>query len=309
MLVCDAHCDLPLKVLDDGQKLCSNTCHWSLDRLPENSFLQVFAHWVDIQKDERPFLRAKQMITRFLRELEENQDRIGLVLKGEDIDRNLAQGKACAMLSIEGGEALEGNLEHLSYFFDLGIRMMTLTWNHENELGEGVGEETRNKGLTDFGRMVVGRMEKLGMFVDVSHLTERGFWFVAETAKKPFVASHSNSYAICPHKRNLTDEQFIFLKEHGGMCGINLCPLFLNLTDRACVTDVVRHIEHFMALGGENSVMLGCDLDGIDDVPQDITDLSRLNLIWEELGKLNYSEDVIAKIAGRNWYNLVKFAF
>ncbi len=214
------------------------------------------------------------------------------------------------ILSIEGGEALEGRLENLRNFFRLGVRGLTLTWNNRNELADGVGEGEQASGLSEFGRQVVAEMNNLGMIIDVSHLAEKGFWDVLKISKLPVIASHSNSFARCQHRRNLNDKQITALADQGGVIGVNFCPAFLtNNPKTAAIDHVVSHIVHLIDVGGSEAVGLGSDFDGIASVPQGLEDISRVNEIITMLKNHGYPESVIEKVMGLNFLRVLKQVF
>ena len=204
------------------------------------------------------------------------------------------------ILGIEGGEGAEGSLHRLEELFGEGVRLMTLTWNHKNEISGTAFE--KSGGLTPFGKKAVLKMQELHMMVDVSHLSDEGFYDVAEITSKPFIASHSNSRTVCPHFRNLTDDQFKVLINRGGVAGINLCPDFLGADPS--VDSVVRHIEHFASLGGENNIGIGADFDGIDSLPRGISGTEDLYKVFDRLLSLNYSQEQVDKIAFSNMYRV-----
>jgi membrane dipeptidase len=151
-------------------------------------------------------------------------------------------------------------------------------------------------------------MQELGVVVDLSHASERAFWDTAEITKRPIIAGHSNSKTVCPHKRNLTDEQFKALVRLGGVAGINLCPDFLNPSKSAKVADILRHIEHFMGLGGERAVCLGGDLDGIDETPEGIGGIEDYGVLYEALLRLNYPEALVRDIFYNNLLEVLEKA-
>jgi len=307
MLICDLHCDLPYKVAD-GRKIHSNEEHFSEDKLKnKHTYVQVFANFVDVKNNPDAFNYINSMIMYFKEQLK-TTTKIKLVTDYNTLESNIKSGINSAILSIEGGEALNGEIKNVQYFYDLGIRFLTLTWNHKNALGESC--KTQNAPLTDFGRTVVKEMSRVKMFPDVSHLSERGFWDVAELSSIPFVATHSNSKALCSHERNLTDEQFLAVKKAGGLVGINYYPDFLedNCGD-ADITSILRHIEHFMSLNGEDILCLGGDLDGVPYLPKGITGVGDVDIIATELLKLNYPEKLILKIMGENVLQFVKNNF
>ncbi len=206
------------------------------------------------------------------------------------------------ILAIEGADSIH-NLSSIRMFYDFGVRLFTLTWNNNNAISSAIMSESDN-GLTGFGRMVVKECENLGIMIDLSHISEKGFYDVAEAAKKPFICSHSNSRAVYEHRRGLSDEQFKILVEKGGVSGINFAPYFLG--ENAGVEDIVRHIEHFCSLGGEKNIGIGSDFDGIECMPLGCNGAEFMNTIAEELLKNNYSEDTVSDILYNNFVRIFK---
>lgn len=294
----DAHCDTLTELLEKNETLSENSGMVRLDMLKGYSgFVQVFAAWIDAEKGN-PLLNAIELADKFYEETENNG--ICVIKDAKTLEETVAKGGIGAILAIEDGIALCGSLRVLNMLYRLGFRLITLTWNGENELGCGAVASSGD-GLTDFGKKAVLKMNELGMVVDCSHLSERGFWDLAEISKKPFLASHSNAKRICDHPRNLTDEQIITLIKTGGVMGINLYPEFLNGTQNACVKDVIRHIEHVLSLGGENSLGIGTDFDGIPTTPEGIENTAKLHVLFDEMRKIGYSEDLIEKITYKNF--------
>lgn len=208
------------------------------------------------------------------------------------------------MLTVEGGAVLGGKLENVDYLAKCGVKIMTLTWNGNCELGDGIGVEGA-KGLTDFGKSVVAKMEHNSIAVDVSHSSVPMFYDVAELSTRPFCATHSNSKQICPHRRNLTDEQFSIIRDKGGIVGLNLSRGFLREDeDKACMLDVLRHAEHFLSLGGEKTLAIGTDFDGTD-IPIDMTGIESMNKLYELFLKHNYNEKLLEDIFFNNARNFL----
>jgi len=183
---------------------------------------------------------------------------------------------------------------------------MCLTWNHRNELADGVFEQESGGGLTLFGRNVVKEMNRLGMLIDVSHLGEKGFWDVIECSKSPIAATHTNAKTVCNHQRNLNDEQIKALASSGGVIGINMYSPHLTDNSKATISDVIAHIEHVISIGGEDCVGIGADFDLIEDTPEGINGTEDMYKLFDELFKLNYPQRIIEKIAGGNFLRLVK---
>ena len=223
------------------------------------------------------------------------------------------------LLTIEEGGVLEGSLERLKEFYARGVRLITLTWNFPNEIGfPSAREEVQlpevsnwkvkgeYPGLTKRGIEIVEKMEEQGIIVDVSHLSDAGFWDVAAIMKKPFVASHSNARSICPHKRNLSDAQIRTIGERGGVIGLNYADDFLE-KDSANLTwdSFIRHIKHMINVGGEEVLALGSDFDGIPTNPL-VPHAGAVPRLFEEMAKNGISHSVIDKMQGENALRVMK---
>ncbi len=308
MTFVDAHCDTITTIMETGEALKNNNGHIDLDRLKKyDSFVQFFAAFIAPEQAKMGALkRTLDIIDRLYSEIEINKNDIMLCRNYNDITTAVKSRKVAAVLTIEGGEALEGSLAVLRMLYQLGVRAITLTWNFRNQIADGVADEITNGGLTPFGRQVVAEMNKLGMMVDVSHLSEAGFWDVINLSASPIIASHSNAKKICDHSRNLTDEQLLALKKNGGVTGINLCPYFIVKDGKAEIKHVIAHIEHILGLTGEDTLGLGADFDGIDKTPIGLEGVQCLSDLINELLKLNYNESLLNKIAGENFLRVIK---
>lgn len=308
MLIVDAHCDTVTALMKNDEKLFENTKHIDLKRLKQyDGFVQFFAAFISPDHAKMGALRRTlSIIDRLYSEIESNKENITLCRNYNDILAAFSANKIAAVLSIEGGEALEGSIAVLRILYELGVRAMTLTWNFRNQIADGVSDGISGGGLTPFGREVVSEMNRLGMLVDVSHLSEAGFWDVINLTGAPVIASHSNAKKLCCHRRNLTDEQLLALKKNGGVTGINLYPVFLNNDGKASVKNIIEHIEYILALTGEDTLGLGSDFDGIDVTPEGIDGVQDLQTVINELFKLNYSQAVIEKIAGGNFLRVIQ---
>lgn len=242
-------------------------------------------------------------------------DKIAPVYRPEDIRKNAAAGKISGMLTIEEGGCCKGSLGVLRRMYELGARMMTLTWNHENELASpnvvpgGGGDiwpcqPNTETGLKERGFEFLAEMEKLHMIVDVSHLSDKGFWDIAEHSTRPFAASHSNCRALAPHCRNLTDEMIRAMAERGGLVGLNYCSGFLDNQPRpqlcrSTTALMAKHAAHFKQVGGIEIIGLGSDFDGIGG-KLEMDDCSKLPLLAEALRKEGFTEDEVERIFYRN---------
>ncbi len=301
MKIFDAHCDT-LSVLVNNNASITNSCGMIRSDMLDSyeGYIQTFAAWLS-PDCSNPLRQALILADKFFAEAQAGgftviEDRLSL-------QRVVSQCDKGAILSIENGNALCGSCEVLNMLYRVGFRAITLTWNGSNELGFGAVDSVAG-GLTDFGKSVVKRMNELGMVIDVSHLSEKGFWDVEKLSTKPFMASHSNAAALCNHPRNLNDAQIKAVIEKRGVIGINLYPLFLTGTDKADISDVIRHIEHILSLGGEDSLGIGTDFDGISCTPSGLEDVSCLYKIFDEMAKLGYGDSLIQKISYQNFVRL-----
>ena len=250
------------------------------------------------------------MIARGKQEFSENADQISLVTSYEELINNAENGKISAFLTIEESGILDGEISRLEHLYEEDIRLMTLLWNGENCIGYPNSRNTKimNKGLKPFGIEVVERMNELGMIVDVSHLSDGGFWDVLKYSRKPVVASHSNARALCPHPRNLSDEMIRALAEKGGISGLNFYPYFLKENGKAGMDDLIRHIEHMYYVGGEEFVAIGTDFDGFDDGELDVEHLGQMERVYDALKKRKFHDSQIEKFWSKNALRLIKEA-
>lgn len=304
----DTHCDTAYELFLRNESISQNSCHFSLVGLEKYSrAAQFFAFWSDRRySDGECFERFLSASEHFDATVRESGDRIVTVKSSDEFLSAWNNGKVAAFLAVEDARLLDGDLSRLDVLHNLGIKYLTLTWSGESCIG---GAHNTDAGLTDFGRAVVKKCFRLSMIPDISHGSEALADQVISLAyqyKKPIIASHSNSYSVYAHTRNLQDGHFEDLKALGGLVGISLCPHHLgNAGERAVtVSDVVKHIDRYMELGGEDIVGLGCDLDGTD-LPSGIFSVSDLYLIADELAKNGYQEELVQKIFWKNHYNFI----
>ncbi len=309
MIYFDAHCDTVFEIMEREENLYSNSCHIDIKRSKALPFrhVQFFAAFISPSAGHAYALKkAVQLIDKLMEQIQIYEDDMMLCCNYNQICQALEKNKIAALLSIEGGEALQGDLASLRTFYRLGVRSICLTWNHRNEIADGVADASSNGGLTPFGKRVVKEMNSLGMIIDVSHLSEKGFWDVVYESEQPFMASHSNAKAICSHQRNLTDMQLKAIAEKDGVVGINFYPSFLNHSGEADVDDIIRHIEHMAEVMGCDHIGIGADFDGIEKTPKGISGIQDIEEVFDRLAKLNYKEEDIHKIAGGNFLELIK---
>lgn len=299
----DGHCDTISRLVQTGEGLWENTGHWDLKRMTQFApSLQIFALWLPTNQWNTK--KVFEMMANYQKQMQENAEWIVPVQCGGEINRVFSEGKHCAVLAIEGGDALHGQLPLLQAYHERGVRVMTLTWNDRNPLGDGVKATAPQGGLTTFGRTVVQEMERMGMLVDVSHLAEAGFWDVVRLAKKPFFASHSNARAICQTPRNLSDEQLRAIAYGGGVVGINFYPTFLTEGQEASINHIVAHVAHMLTVMGEDFIALGSDFDGIEKTPVDCTDVSQVAVLRNRLQEA-FGEKITNKIMRENLLRLL----
>ena len=312
----DMHCDtLGNGMAEHKQSITKLECSMTdVDRLLQvNTMAQFFAmfvpqrnmpEWYGLEEMPEHEMLLEKMYHIFLNTLKENEHRIAFAQSYEQLQNNQNSGKMSAFLTMENGYAVRGQMENLRKFHDMGVGLMTLTWNDPNCFGQNHSSDRNlmQLGLTEFGKEAIPYMNELGIIIDVSHLSDGGFYDVAKYSKKPFVASHSNCRELSPSTRNLTDDMIRMLAECGGVAGINFEPTFLNwdLKDKKSrVSRMCDHVEHFIKVGGVECVGIGTDFDGIDG-EFEIKDCTQMNLFFEELHHRKISDDVIEKIAYGN---------
>ena len=205
-------------------------------------------------------------------------------------------GRHAAILTVEGGAALCGDLGRVEYLKRRGVRMLTLVWNGENELGSG---NSTQKGLTAFGKAAVRRLEEAGIIVDCSHLNDRGFEDLCAVSARPFIASHSNARAVCAQPRNLLDGQICEIALRGGLIGLNFYRRFLRRDGEAGLDDLYRHLSHFLALGAEKAVAIGSDFDGAE-IPAGFDRVEKIPAIWDYLARRGLSQPLLEDLFFRN---------
>ena len=333
MKVIDMHCDTICELLaakEQGREISlrENDLMVDLKKLRKGGYsVQNFALFVEKKEGESPFARVKKMLAVFKEQMEANEGQITQVEATEDILRNEAEGRLSALLTVEEGGVCEGKLDNLHYLYEQGVRMMTLTWNFPNELGypnysiqrDFYTPDTEN-GLTEIGIRFVQEMEKIGMIVDVSHLSDAGFYDVLRYTKRPFVASHSNARAICPWVRNLTDDMIRRLAERGGVTGLNYCADFLRdhpLDEQervgrrpkeggyASLKDIAKHARHMADIGGIDCVGLGSDFDGIPPHPE-LSGADGIPKLAAEFARYGFHESEIDKILYQNVFRVYR---
>lgn len=312
MFICDCHCDTLTELYNKNASLYENEQHFDIKRqIALGGGLQFCAIYVPTevfryQGGLRYTLCLLDKYNQEIKKLHENGIDVLQVRTSEDAG-NVLKHKAATLLAIEEGGAIDGSLEALRCLYELGVRAMTLTWSNRNDIADGINEEATGSGLTLFGKQVVAEMNRLGMLVDVSHISTAGFWSVIETSTKPIIATHSNAKSLCSHPRNLNDEQIKALAQNGGLAGITFAGQFLEEDWRnACIESVYKHIDYMLNLiGNDDHIGFGSDFDGISHPPYNIQGVQDYKPLIEYLSKY-YSDETINKITHQNVINLLQ---
>lgn len=283
--VFDAHADTAvLPELDGKENQLKVSDIYKYDR-----YIQVFAVCTEYFE---PKSYAVKKTEEFLKKL--RNERLTLVLRSEDM-----KDEYCAVLALEGADAFD-ELSAPEFFYKKGVRLVTLCWNTENRIASNCFS-ARDEGLKIFGRRIVHELERLGMLIDLSHISDRAFYDVLEETKKPLIASHSNSRRLYCHPRNITDDMYMRLSERRGCVGVTFEPDFLGGGKDAA--EIVRHIEHFCGID-KRAVGLGSDFDGISRFPEGIEGAASIEKIGEALLRLNYSEEDTEAILFDNFFRV-----
>ncbi len=317
MQIADLHCDTIMRFAQGDHLKGMENSHISLEKLKAGQWMvQCFAIFVPWNPDGKPMRVPGREIPppaeyfeiaykAYLREMELNSDEILPAYTVEDVESNYKNGKMSSILTVEDGVTLDGKIENVDDYFKRGVRMVALTWNHENSLGYPQSQDPKEhmRGLKPFGIEAVRRMNELGIAVDTSHLSEGGFWDVAKYSTKPFIASHSCARALCDVGRDLTDEQLKALGNKGGVVGVNYLAGFLHPVktkedDYTTVEEVVKHLRHMANVAGIESVAFGSDYDGMGS-KLEWGDASGQQMLVKGLEK-SFTPDEIEKICYKN---------
>ena len=318
MKLFDLHCDTLYECCETGKHLRENDLHVNRAAAQRyEHYVQFFALFCgayppESQKKKRSCLldtpkdeRLARMLQTAQTEFAANADWLTLCRSGEELTRAAESGKAAAFLSIEGAELLPEREGALDEAYDAGVRLVTLTWNYRSRFGCPSAID-QNEGLTDGGRQLVRALDARRMLIDVSHLSDRGFWDVCGLSDRPFVATHSDSRALCRNSRNLTDEQFAEIAQRGGLVGINLYTPFLVRQSDSVLDDAIDHIERFIGMYGEKIVALGCDFDGCDQLPVGIEGLGDMYRLADRMLALGYREETVRGLFYDNAFAFVQ---
>lgn len=349
-IVLDSHCDTPLMLME-GADLSKRLRkgHFDYNRMRDGGLDAVFfaIYTSGSMEPDAATRRALQMIAHTYDSVEANSDKVAFAFNKEEVYQNREKGLGSVLLGMENGSPIQKDLALLRLFYDMGIRYLTLSHARNNDICDSSGEtEKRWGGLSPFGVEVVKEANRLGMLIDVSHISDDAFYHVLDNSTKPVVATHSSCRAIADHPRNLTDQMIVDLASQGGVVQICFNPPFINsdydklfspvndryweleplfrrnptkyraqfrevekemlAIPRPSYREVVDHIDHVVNLVGVNHVGLGSDYDGIDVTPEGLEGVDKLPVITQELKRRNYSDEDIIKILGANFLRVME---
>jgi len=269
-------------------------------------------------KPDRALRRAVMMLGAALNDIAETPD-VALCRTMAEVEAAQADGRIAFVLAMEGGEPVQDGIESLRVFYELGVRVFGFTWNQRNLLAEGVGEERAAGGLTELGRAMVAEANRLGILLDVSHLSVKSFWDMLEASDAPIIASHSNAKALCGHRRNLDDDQIRALTQKGGVIGINGVAAFITEDpQQASLATMLDHLDYIANLAGVEQVALGPDFvdylrvgpgsEGADqiDYPTGFENITKMPAVTAALLERGYDEAQVRGILGGNMLRLLR---
>lgn len=307
MRLIDMHCDTLWRITEkEGEALSKNAGCIDLEKLEQaGSMAQFFACFIQLQKAggaEAGYKKALEMIAYGKQQFETHSHKIGLARNMEDVRKLNEQGRIAAFLTVEEGGILNEELERLEQLYNEGISMITLMWNHENCIGfpNSVDAHVMQSGLKSFGIETVRHMNALGMYIDVSHMSDGCFWDTLQYSRKPVIASHSNARALCSHPRNLSDDMIKGLAEKGGVMGVNFYPYFLNRSGIATSEDIANHVEYIYRIAGEDVIAIGTDFDGYDDGVSEVLHIGQMEAVYHAVKRRGFTERQMDKIWAGN---------
>lgn len=307
--VFDLHCDTlgRLTCFEEHKSpaLRKNQAHIDLERARKlDGYAQCFACFTTYGEKGNPADLFERQLSFLMREMDLNYDWLRIAYSPDEIEANCNNGIISAILTIEGPAGFDCDPALLEDLQKIGFRISTLGWNEQNSL---TGSCVTGGGLTDRGREYVKELQRLGMLVDVSHISDEGFWNTMDITQGPVVATHSNSRSIYDHRRNLSDDMFQAICQTGGVAGINLYPEFLG--NNATIDTACDHVLHFIEMDPEaNHISLGGDLDGIETLPGDFTGIEDYPKFAERLLQRGLTETMVQNIFWNNAIGVMKNA-
>lgn len=312
----DFHCDtlrMYSSPVPSGETLWQNRRSVDFQRMVAShcaaQFFAVFFPPKDqLEQEDLPYFH--QLYLAFRKNLDIHKDHIALTTDYPSYLRHRRENRISAFLTFEDGRLIHGCHENIHFYYYLGVRLITLTWNTPNCFGYPASDDPNqmSRGLTPFGCEAIEHMNQLGIIIDVSHLSDGGFWDVARLSQRPFVASHSNARSLSPHRRNLTDPMIRCLADKGGIIGVNFAPAFLSpdpSNTHSSLSLICDHIQHLYRIGGAECIALGSDWDGITG-ELDIPDPTFLPLLFNELQRRGFPASLVEKLAYKNGARLLR---
>ena len=303
--VFDLHCDTSLallgKTMNEAGSLRRNQLHIDLERAKVlDGYCQCFACFTTPMMEKwagvSPVVVFERELATIQREIDANKDLIALAYNTRDIAENKANGKMSAVLTIEGPAGFGFDPALLEDLYKIGFRITTLGWNEQNVL---CGSHVTGGGLTDMGKEYVKEAQRLGMLIDVSHISDEAFWNIMDITEAPIIASHSNSRSVCGHSRNLTDDMFRAIAQTGGVAGFNQCAPFVG--EKPDLDTVCDHFIRFMELDGSGKhIALGGDLDGCDEIPAGFEGIQSYPALADKMLARGFTEGMIHDIFWNN---------
>lgn len=313
MLIIDGHCDSLERAYDEKIELDDNRLMFNLKETKQQKpYIQLMATFINtkyVQQDSNAgYLRGKAIIENGKKQLERfaDTDSIIQIQRKSDLQEVISREKLGIVLSTENGAIIGNKIENLLYFYQNGIRVMGITWNDDNLLGCGALTKQDN-GLTDFGKQCVKKMDQLGIIIDLSHTSYQTFFDVLALSNN-IIATHSCVDKICPHPRNLKDEQIKAIADKNGIIGICFYQNFLTKAKKATIEDIIAHIRYIKKLVGIDYVGLGSDFDGMDKefLPQGISGVKDMNQFYIQMKKDGFTMQEIEKVMGLNFVRILE---
>lgn len=308
-ILVDGHCDTLSKALDEKSDLENKEyCFNLVDANKKTPCIQMMAAYIAqkfVDNGIGGFNRAINILEQFKKD--KDKSKIINILNKEDLNKTIDEKKIGIILTIENGSAISGNIENIEKLYEKGIRVMSVTWNEDNDLG--CGALTKNdEGLTKLGEEYIRKLEEKNILIDVSHSSEKTFWDITKCTNRTIVATHSCVNSICNHPRNLKDEQIIEIANRKGIIGICFASRFLNESGKSNVVDIINHINYIKDLVGIDYIGLGSDFDGVDfdNMPSDIRGIKDINKLEEEMKMEGFTEEEINKVMGENWLRVLR---
>ena len=311
--VFDFHCDTALALLGEdlnqAGSLKHNSLHIDLDRAAGlGGYAQCFGCFTTPFMEDwhhiSPVLAFERELATIQREVDKNSDRISIAYSPEEIEENQANGKMSAILTLEGTAGFGYDPALLEDLYAIGFRVTSLGWNEQNPL---TGSHVTGGGLTDQGREYVREAQRLGMLVDVSHISDEGFWDILKITDAPIIATHSNSRAVWNHSRNLTDDMFRAICETGGVAGYNACADFTG--EDPDLDSICDHLFHFLELDPSGThIALGGDLDGVEWTPRGFEGVQSWPVLAQRLLERGMDEKTVQNIYWNNAIGVMKRA-